>query len=108
MAGVEVLLEDGLCRVDQSRQAGGSIHRFLVAEAPGLAHLVQGRQEQVGHRAEVVEDQALVAAGPTGDLPGARPGVTHVPEGLDGAADEGLARLLAAGRGRLSDRCLRA
>ena len=81
--------------VDQLAQRADPTDRFSVLLESLGTHVVEGGQQEVGHRAEVVEDQPLVGPGPPGDGPGAGPDEAVLLQRLDRGIDE-----LAAGAGR--------
>ena len=71
VAGVEVGLEDRPGGVDELAQRPGPVKQLAVGGHPPGADLLERGHQQVGDRAEVVEDQRLVASGLGRDPPGA-------------------------------------
>ena len=88
--------------LDQIGETVGVLDRGLVARQAQRAHLVERGEEQVRHRAEVVEDEALVAPGTPRDLARRRPRESLLTQGLDGARDQRPSGLLGTRRATLS------
>ena len=63
------------------------------------AHLVEGGQQQVHDRPEVVEDEPLIASGPGRDRAGGGGREPLVAQDLHGRVDEGLAGVAGPGPG---------
>ena len=88
VAGVEVGLEDRPGGVDELAQRPGPVQQLAVGGHPPGADLLERGHQQVGDRAEVVEDQRLVAFGLGRDPPGAGGRESRLAQGGDGGGDE--------------------
>jgi hypothetical protein len=88
VAGVEIRLEHLPGAVDELAQRAGTIKQLAVGGHPPRADILERGHQKVGHRAEVVEDQRLVASGLGGDPPGAGGGESRLAQRGDGRRDE--------------------
>ena len=88
VARVEVGLEDRAGGVDELAQRPGPVKQLAVGGHPPGADLLERRHQQVGDRAEVVEDQRLVASGLGRDPPGAGGRESGLAQGGDGGVDK--------------------
>jgi hypothetical protein len=88
VARIEVGLEYRPGRVDELAQRPCPVKQLAVDRHPPCADLLKRRHQQVGNRAEVVEDQRLVAARLGRDPPGAGGREARVAQRGDGGGDE--------------------
>jgi hypothetical protein len=68
VAGLEVLGENCPGGTDELGERGGLVDDVRVGREAAGADVIERGEQQLGDRAEVVEDQSLVAAGATCDL----------------------------------------
>ena len=88
VSGVEIRLEYRPGAVDELAQRAAVIKQFAVGGHPPRADILKRGHQQAGHRAEVVEDQRLVASGLGRDPPCAGGGESRLAQRLDGRRDE--------------------
>ena len=88
VAGVQIGQEDVGGDLDELTGGADPADCFAVVVQSLGTHLVEGGQEEVRDRAEVVEDQPLVGPGPLGDGPGAGPDEAILFQRLDGRLDQ--------------------